>query len=210
MQRCKARLERLVAHEELPKQDPVDWNRARLDHLLVDHMLRSSCLKSATALASATHCEVRTLHALLDLQARLPKMWAFRKQCAVVQALVETHLFNSAKAVFDGLQRRDCSAALQWCSDNSAKLRKQGSKLEFSLHVQVHPHCTAMLDKGLVIPASLAKQVLVASWEAAGHSPSLCKVACAAPQDPAAIHLLAHAMQSHSTHTALGAYFIPV
>lgn len=59
LHRCRARLEYLVQNEASPKQSPMEETRLRLDHLLVDHMLRSSCLKSANALAAATKCEVR-------------------------------------------------------------------------------------------------------------------------------------------------------
>ena len=58
-QRCKARLDHLVAHEAPPSQSAMDWTRQRLDRLLVDHMLRSGYLKSATDLASTSGCEVR-------------------------------------------------------------------------------------------------------------------------------------------------------
>ena len=73
LQRCKARLEHLV--QALPQQDPLEQTRPRLDHLLVDHMLRSSCLKSANALAAATHCQVRLEHdapSLLDCDSPRP------------------------------------------------------------------------------------------------------------------------------------------
>ena len=74
LQRCKARLEHLVQNEALPKQDPLEQTRPRLDHLLVDHMLRSSCLKSANALAAATHCEV-----MLNHDAPLPPSLCFTR-----------------------------------------------------------------------------------------------------------------------------------
>ena len=56
-----------------------------------------------------------------------------------MQDLIDDHLFAEAKGVLDGLHRRDCTAALQWCEEHQTRLRKQKSKLEFGLRVQVPP-----------------------------------------------------------------------
>jgi macrophage erythroblast attacher len=38
--------------------------------------------------------------------------------------------------VEEALRRQSCTEALQWCSDNRARLRKTSSTLEFQLRVQ--------------------------------------------------------------------------
>ena len=64
-----------------------------------------------------------------------------------MQELVDVHIFADAHAILEGLARRDCSGALQWCAQHRARLRKLRSKLEFMLHTQArlqipHPaHC---------------------------------------------------------------------
>lgn len=55
-----------------------------------------------------------------------------------MQDLVDTHIFESAREVVEGLRRRDCGPALIWCEDNKARLKKIKSKLEFKLRLQVH------------------------------------------------------------------------
>ena len=60
-----------------------------------------------------------------------------KRVVALVQDLVDTHVFLAAKGVLDSLNRHDCSAALAWCEENRPRLRKLKSKLEFTLRVQV-------------------------------------------------------------------------
>ena len=47
------------------------------------------------------------------------------------------HIFADAHSILEGLARRDCGAALAWCAQHRARLRKLRSKLEFMLHTQV-------------------------------------------------------------------------
>ena len=56
---------------------------------------------------------------------------------AVMQQLVDAHIFREADRVLEGLKNHDCSEALAWCNDNKSKLKKIRSKLEFRLHLQV-------------------------------------------------------------------------
>ena len=56
-----------------------------------------------------------------------------------MQDLVDMHIFAEAHAILEGLAAQDCSAALQWCSQHRARLRKIRSKLEFRLRIQVGP-----------------------------------------------------------------------
>lgn len=59
---------------------------------------------------------------------------------------MDSHIFTRARGVLESLNRHDCSAALAWCEENRARLRKLKSKLEFTLRVQVRlqeDHVTA-------------------------------------------------------------------
>ena len=51
-QRCKARLQHLQSVGAPSKDHAVEWNRQRLDRLLVDHLLRSGCMNTAVQLAN--------------------------------------------------------------------------------------------------------------------------------------------------------------
>ena len=53
------------------------------------------------------------------------------------QGVVDVHIFESSRRVVERLRQHDCGAALAWCEENRAKLRKSKSKLEFRLRVQV-------------------------------------------------------------------------
>ena len=66
-----------------------------------------------------------------------------------MQELVDVHIFAEAHAILEGLAAQDCSAALQWCAQHRARLRKIRSKLEFRLRIQVSslryiPSCNAL------------------------------------------------------------------
>ena len=56
--RCQARLQHLQKLGAPAKDEVVDWNRKRLDRLLVDHMLHSGHFKSAEALSSESQIQV--------------------------------------------------------------------------------------------------------------------------------------------------------
>ena len=55
----------------------------------------------------------------------------------LMQELVDVHIFADAHGILEGLARHDCGAALHWCGQHRARLRKIRSKLEFMLHIQV-------------------------------------------------------------------------
>lgn len=57
--RCQARLQHLQKLGGPAKDEVIDWNRKRLDRLLVDHLLHSGHYKSAEALSSESHIEVQ-------------------------------------------------------------------------------------------------------------------------------------------------------
>lgn len=59
--------------------------------------------------------------------------------CEIHQDLVDSEIFLQARGVLEGLARHNCSAALAWCEENCARLKRLKSKLEFKLRVQVYP-----------------------------------------------------------------------
>jgi hypothetical protein len=66
---------------------------------------------------------------LLPVPARLA-------QEAGSEALSDMHIFAQAQRVIMSLKAHDCSAALEWCEANRARLRKAKSSLEFKLRLQ--------------------------------------------------------------------------
>ena len=108
--RCRARLEHLHQRGLPAKDQVIEWNKARLERLMVEHLLRSGYAESAGLLVSEAH---------------------------YMADLVDTHIFVDARKVLDTLRQHDCREALAWCKDHGAKLKKIKSKLEFKLRVQV-------------------------------------------------------------------------
>ena len=53
-----------------------------------------------------------------------------------MQELVDLHVFAGAQKVVADLKQHDCTAALAWCEENRARLRKGKNKLEFRLRMQ--------------------------------------------------------------------------
>lgn len=58
--RCKVRLEHLIKIGQPQKNHALEWNHKRMDRILVDHMLRSGFLESASQLASSAQIEVKS------------------------------------------------------------------------------------------------------------------------------------------------------
>ncbi|EIE27319.1 hypothetical protein COCSUDRAFT_34765 [Coccomyxa subellipsoidea C-169] len=106
--RCKARLEHLKEIGQPQKNHALEWNQARMDRILADHMLRCGFLDSASELAASAN----------------------------IEDLVDSHIFLQARSVLEGLGRHDCTAALAWCEEHRARLKRLKSKLEFKLRVQ--------------------------------------------------------------------------
>ena len=107
-QRCRARLEHLQTLGQPARDAHIEWNRQRLDRLLIDYMLRCG---------------------YLDAAARLVKQNNLDK-------LTDIHIFEGAQPVLLSLQRHECGEALQWCTLHAARLKKAKSPLEFQLRVQ--------------------------------------------------------------------------
>uniref|UniRef100_A0A061RF38 Macrophage erythroblast attacher-like n=1 Tax=Tetraselmis sp. GSL018 TaxID=582737 RepID=A0A061RF38_9CHLO len=107
-QRCCSRLSHLL---EIGPSRPgchVEWNRKRLDRILLDHLLRCGFERTADKLCSDS--------GLGDL--------------------VDTHIFKEAWRVVKALKERDCRVALAWCSANRSRLKRLKSNLEFKLRSQ--------------------------------------------------------------------------
>lgn len=108
-QRCCTRLEHLKELGHPQRDGNIEWNRSRINRLLVDHMLRGGNLKSAE-----------------DLVRR-----------AGLGELTDLHIFSGAQEhVLTTLRERQCGEALAWCTMNVHRLRKSRSPLEFRLRVQ--------------------------------------------------------------------------
>ena len=144
--RCQARLQHLQKLGGPAKDEVIDWNRKRLNRLLVDHLLHSGHYKSAEALSSESHIEVQfsyNAHACNnDLASTLHARSAKPDQLAVallgnVQELVDLHVFAGARKVVADLRQHDCTAALVWCEEHKGRLKKGKNKLEFRLRMQV-------------------------------------------------------------------------
>ena len=108
MQRCKARLQHLIALGTPSPNRHIEWNTQRLDRILVDHLLRGGHHATAKKLAEESR----------------------------IEDLVDTHIFVQAQRVVKALRAHDCREALSWCSENKSKLKRIKSNLEFKLRVQ--------------------------------------------------------------------------
>lgn len=56
--RCKTRLEHLKHVGQPQKNHALEWNQARMDRILADHMLRCGLLDSASELAASANIKV--------------------------------------------------------------------------------------------------------------------------------------------------------
>ncbi|OMJ27651.1 Macrophage erythroblast attacher [Smittium culicis] len=86
-----------------------DWNKKRMERLLMDYMLRSGYQKSAKTLAKdptiAFFCDAELFEKLISIDISLSK-------------------------------NKSCSECLIWCLENKISLRKLNSDLEFELRLQ--------------------------------------------------------------------------
>ena len=106
--RCRARIDHLKTLGTPARDAHIEWNRQRMDRILVDYLLRFGYLDAAAQLVKRAG-----LTELTDLQ-----------------------LFEEAQKVVASLQRKECKEALEWCKTNAARLKKARSPLEFQLRVQ--------------------------------------------------------------------------
>ncbi|KAJ7537745.1 hypothetical protein O6H91_11G020300 [Diphasiastrum complanatum] len=108
VQRSRARLDHLSSLKVGDKDLQAEWNNIKVDRILVDYMLRSSYYCTAMKLAESSN----------------------------IKELADIDIFFDARKVIDALHSRDCSEALQWCSENKTKLKKNKSIFEFKLRLQ--------------------------------------------------------------------------
>lgn len=125
-QRCHARLEHLRTLGRPSRDAQIEWNRQRMDRILVDYMLRFGYLEAAAVLVKHS--------GLADL--------------------TDLHVFEGAQKVLASLQRRECGEALEWCKTHAARLRKSRVSLEFQLRVQEFVELVRLKDmKGAIAHA---------------------------------------------------------
>ncbi|EIW55245.1 glucose-induced degradation complex subunit FYV10 [Trametes versicolor FP-101664 SS1] len=84
------------------------WTDTRLDRWIVDWALRNGKEKTARMIASEKG----------------------------IEKLVDIDLFSDIRRIEDALNRKSCTEALAWCSENKAALRKLKNTLEFDLRLQ--------------------------------------------------------------------------
>ncbi|KAI0350872.1 hypothetical protein OH77DRAFT_1430492 [Trametes cingulata] len=107
----RERLQHLAAMEDLESASIPEftrWADVRLDRWLVDWSLRNGKEKTARMIAAEKG----------------------------IEKLVDIELFSDIRRIEDALNRKSCTEALAWCSENKAALRKLKNTLEFDLRLQ--------------------------------------------------------------------------
>jgi macrophage erythroblast attacher len=115
-------LEELYSMESLADVKYENWSRVRLSRLLVDYLLRSGYVESASHLASA-----KGIEELVD-----------------VDAFVAAHKIE--KSLREG---RSVTPSLNWCKENSQGLKRLGGNLEFELRLQQYIELVRKGHEGL-------------------------------------------------------------
>eukprot|EP00041_Stephanoeca_diplocostata_P038482 m.1519052 g.1519052 ORF g.1519052 m.1519052 type:complete len:387 (+) comp25223_c0_seq3:165-1325(+) len=85
-----------------------EWKRQRLDRIICDHLLRVGHYDTAEQLA----------------------------KFAGIEDFTNLNIFGTSRIVESALKNHDCTLALKWCEENSARLTKLKSTLEFKLRLQ--------------------------------------------------------------------------
>lgn len=85
-----------------------EWKQQRLDRIICDHLLRIGQYDTAEALA----------------------------KFAGIHDFTNLGIFRTSRVVEASLKQHDCSKALEWCKENSGRLNKLKSTLQFKLHLQ--------------------------------------------------------------------------
>ncbi|KAI0332824.1 hypothetical protein GY45DRAFT_1320396 [Cubamyces sp. BRFM 1775] len=107
--------------------------RERLQHLGAVEALESTNTPEFTRWA-----DIRLDRWLVDWSLRNGKEKTARKIAAEqgIEKLVDIDLFSDIRRIEDALNRKSCTEALAWCSENKAALRKLKNTLEFDLRLQ--------------------------------------------------------------------------
>ncbi|XP_033113388.1 E3 ubiquitin-protein transferase MAEA-like [Anneissia japonica] len=105
---CKRRIEHLKEKDMCTESTLAQWNKKRVDRMLVEYFLRAGYYDSAMKLAS--HADI--------------------------EDLTNMKLFMESRDVEESLLKRETAPCLNWCHDNKSKLKKIKSSLEFNLRTQ--------------------------------------------------------------------------
>ncbi|EGC35819.1 hypothetical protein DICPUDRAFT_151775 [Dictyostelium purpureum] len=84
------------------------YNETRVNRIIIDYLLRQSYYDTA-----------------IDLTNQLN-----------LKDLIDIEIFLSSKRVVEGLNKFDCTEALNWCNENKSKLKKINSTFEFNIRIQ--------------------------------------------------------------------------
>ncbi|XP_055337701.1 E3 ubiquitin-protein transferase MAEA-like [Paramacrobiotus metropolitanus] len=101
---CKMRVDHLRTIES----NPIQFEKKRIDRLLVEHCFRCGHYETASLLAKR----------------------------ADVEEFTNLELFTTARDIEASLASRKTDLALAWCAENRSRLKKTGSFLEFHLRQQ--------------------------------------------------------------------------
>lgn len=118
-ERCSARLEHLQQLGRPMREEQINWNRRRIDRILVDYMLRRGYVRTAEQLV----------------------------QKDGIADLTDIHVFQGAQRMLAALDAHSCSEALKWCQAQAARLGKSNSPLEFQLRLQEFIELMRMRDQ---------------------------------------------------------------
>ncbi|CAF1619741.1 unnamed protein product [Adineta ricciae] len=108
LQAVKRRVDHLKEYDKSSLSKMEIWRRQRYERILVDFLFRTRCFETAQALAKATG----------------------------IEQLVNSEIYLAGREIEDSLMRRDVSKCLAWFNENKTKLKKNGSTLDFCIHLQ--------------------------------------------------------------------------
>ncbi|KAI0764574.1 CTLH/CRA C-terminal to lish motif domain-containing protein [Trametes elegans] len=133
----RERLQHLRAVEDLDSTTSPDflrWADIRLDRWIVDWALRNGKEKTARMIAAEKG----------------------------IEKLVDIDLFSDIRRIEDALNRKSCTEALAWCSENKAALRKLKNTLEFDLRLQEY---IELARAGKTVEAMAYSKKHLLSWQ---------------------------------------------
>ncbi|KAL9645540.1 hypothetical protein ABK040_000604 [Willaertia magna] len=102
---------RRKSHANITEEEYVilkKWRKIRVNRVIVDYLLRFGYFQTAIELAEHEN----------------------------IKEFVDIQLFTQSKQVIEGLENKDCTEALKWCSDNKSRLKKINSSFEFNIRLQ--------------------------------------------------------------------------
>ncbi|CAF2504155.1 unnamed protein product [Rotaria sp. Silwood2] len=108
LQAVKRRVDHLKEYDKSSLSKMEMWRRQRYERILVDFLFRTRCFETAQALAKATG----------------------------IEHLVNSEIYLAGREIEESLIRRDVSKCLAWFNENKTKLKKNGSTLDFCIHLQ--------------------------------------------------------------------------